>query len=447
MVKKRAMAEGMMKEQLKRKRETRLLEEKLAKLVPLVQEANLMADEMKKGVKFEARLQVKSNAKSALEELSNMQAIEPNVVMTDNNGSEWNWSVVKFDSRLYMMREMYQEFSDFGPRDIPKAKDPFWDPPEPHEIGKAFVYLKALAHLVEIENQFTIVDFEGKPQGSLKLDIYPEGPDGEDLDYLQSPDEIVGKKVSFRVKIPGATGLPSKYSNDVFVRFKFFDDTNQYETEAHDSKSTDPKFTFETKVEFEEITEEVKNFFLNDAAVFEVLGFNDQASSELNLGDDSGPAVCEQCEETGAEFLCLDCQTKFCSGCFNLMHKSAKKRGHHKESLVVEVVIDDSEVCYQCEENKAAVYCQECDKQLCSACEGLLHRSAKKKGHTRTPVGAGTPPPDAGTPLADGKVMCEWCEEKTADVKCVDCDQLMCNDCNKLMHKSKKKAGHVRESL
>ena len=37
---------------------------------------------------------------------------------------------VKFDSRLFMCRELYQEYMDFGPREIPKSKDPFWDPPE-----------------------------------------------------------------------------------------------------------------------------------------------------------------------------------------------------------------------------------------------------------------------------------------------------------------------------
>jgi len=29
-----------------------------------------------------------------------------------------------------MCRELYQEYMDFGPREIPKSKDPFWDPPE-----------------------------------------------------------------------------------------------------------------------------------------------------------------------------------------------------------------------------------------------------------------------------------------------------------------------------
>lgn len=40
---------------------------------------------------------------------------------------------MKFDSRLFMCRELYQEYMDFGPREIPKSKDPFWDPPEVRE--------------------------------------------------------------------------------------------------------------------------------------------------------------------------------------------------------------------------------------------------------------------------------------------------------------------------
>lgn len=52
------------------------------------------------------------------------------------------------------------------------------------EIGKAYVYLKALSQLVEIENEFAIVDYKGDEQGQLEVNIFPEGINGEDLDYL-----------------------------------------------------------------------------------------------------------------------------------------------------------------------------------------------------------------------------------------------------------------------
>ena len=126
---------------------------------------------------------------------------------------------------------------DFGPRDIPKSKDPFWDPPEAVEIGKAYVYLKALSQLVEIESDFAIVDYKGDEQGQLSVSIFPEGPNGEDLDYLATSEELIGKPLTLLVRIPEAKGLPAKFNNDVFVNFAFMDQVK--ETEACEVKTTD----------------------------------------------------------------------------------------------------------------------------------------------------------------------------------------------------------------
>ena len=79
--------------------------------------------------------------------------------MTDEvTQNVWTWSYDKFENRLFMMRDVYAagESPEAG-----LADDPFWDPPEPIEIGKAYVYLKALSHLVEIEEDFAIVNYKG----------------------------------------------------------------------------------------------------------------------------------------------------------------------------------------------------------------------------------------------------------------------------------------------
>jgi len=131
LAKRREMSEKIIQEQMKRKRQTKKIEERLAKLIPLINEANSMADELKKPVRFEARLVVKSNNVnlSTLDELKSLKTIDVTIRVTAlDNGNVWNWNHVKFDSRLFMMRELYQEYMDFGPRDIPKSKDPFWDP-------------------------------------------------------------------------------------------------------------------------------------------------------------------------------------------------------------------------------------------------------------------------------------------------------------------------------
>ena len=43
----------------------------------------------------------------------------------------------------------------------------------------------ALSQLVEIENEFAIVDYKGDEQGKLEVQIFPESVDNSELDYLE----------------------------------------------------------------------------------------------------------------------------------------------------------------------------------------------------------------------------------------------------------------------
>lgn len=454
----RALAEKMMQEQMGRQRATQKLEEELAALMPTINEANLMAEELGKPIKFEARLAVKSSAVSigTVEEMKNLKQIEINIRVTNTkNGNLWNWTPTKFENRLFIMRELYQEFLDYGPRDVPPSKDPFWDPPEAFEIGKAYVYLKALSQLVEIENEFAIVDYKGDEQGKLSVEIYPESPvEGADPpDYLNDAKELIGKDVNFRVRIPYATGIPDKYSNQVYSCFSFLD--QPMDTPSCEVKSTNPKFKFEHVFKVENITEAIANYLLKDAAVFEVKGFSDAQIEQMKAEEKgvsspavehkseapapaahtppqlAGKVVCEQCEEKEAEFQCLECNKNFDSGCFDLLHKSPKKAGHTKKPLAAQDGAAGK--CAQCEEEAPTVECVECEKPLCDGCNALLHKSAKKADHQRKPLGGGS--------------KCQQCEEQSPTIACVECEKKLCDGCNALLHKSAKKADHQRSPI
>lgn len=371
---------------------------------------------------------------------------------------------MKFESRLFMMREIYQEYMDFGPRDIPKSRDPFWDPPEAVEIGKAYVYLKALSQYVEIEDDFSIVDYKGDEQGQLSVEIIPEGPNGEELDYLPTSEELIGKPLTLLVRIPGAKGLPSKFNNDCHVNFTFLDQVK--ETEACEVKTSEPKWKFQTRFRFDSVTEEIRQYLLKEAAVFEVRGFSDpqviaaaEESKSNAASADAGAAaaaasapaaaaaaatvMCGQCSEKIATLDCKDCDVKFCDGCYALLHKSAKKAGHNKVALSVPGVASGAAKCVQCEENAAAVHCVDCDKNLCDGCNNLLHKSAKKADHRRNQLSAAPSALAAYTPDVPLD-KCQQCEEQNAQWQCVECTKLLCDGCNNLLHKSAKKAEHTR---
>lgn len=456
--KKKELSEAIIQEQMKRKRETKQIEAELARLMPLVNEANEMAGELEKGVQFECRLVIASK-ETNLSERSEGAMLKKIVVQirmssTTNTASIWNWSTVKFDSRLFLMRELFQRFIDFGPQEVSKSKDPFWDPPEAFNIGNAYVYMKALGHLVEIDNAFDIVDYKGDEQGKIKIEIYPEGLDGDDLDYLENSEEILGQSVAFSLRIPSATGIPEKYNNDVFVSYSF--NGEKEITPTHETPSTKPAFKYEKRIVVENITEDFRQYLLNEALVFQLKGFNELQTKELASVEEEGQeggggVICNQCEETSAEFYCVDCSTNLCGDCFQLLHRSPKKATHVKNAIGNDTApaVGDVSVCDRCEEEAAHVECLDCNQALCAHCNTLLHKSAKKKGHDRRPMGAtpGSPEPETKS-ASKTETLCERCEESPASVECESCSTaLLCSGCNELLHRSKKKAGHVRNNL
>eukprot|EP01006_Ploeotia_vitrea_P037464 TRINITY_DN66130_c1_g7_i1.p1 TRINITY_DN66130_c1_g7~~TRINITY_DN66130_c1_g7_i1.p1 ORF type:complete len:1115 (-),score=699.87 TRINITY_DN66130_c1_g7_i1:56-3073(-) len=502
--KQQEMSSKMLEEQLKRKRQTKKIEADLQALMPLVNEANLMAEELNKPVRFEVRPTVKSPKAMSLTPEDELKELKKIVIMirvtSTEDASLWNWSHTKFDNRLYMMREMYQNFIDYGPSQVPLRNDPFWDPPEACTIGSAFVYLKALSQLVEIENTFGIVDYRGDQQGSLQIELFPEGPHGEELDYLASSEEIIGKSVTFVLRIICAKGLPAKYANEVFVSYSFLDE--QHETKPCESKTTDPEFNYEFRFAFDSVDERLRQFLLSDAIVFEIKGFTDAQSQNMLPEDDlqpdfsqqqqqqqyydeqdpyaqqydeygypiddykdpmgmdaaagvpAGAAVCQQCEEMAADWHCVDCDMQFCDSCFSVLHKSKKKKAHVREPIPVDGGAAAAAggaggggvLCEQCEEDSATLLCLDCDLKFCQPCFDLLHRSKKKAGHATQPLDAGAAAGGAPAPTG-GAPMCEQCEEQQATLHCVDCGLMFCPDCNDLLHKSKKKAAHQRNPI
>jgi hypothetical protein len=82
-------------------------------------------------------------------------------------------------------------------------------------VGQAFVYLKALSQLVELDGSFRLVDTRGLAFGELKAEILPLNPLGQELPYLQSPSELLGQTVVFQIKTPYATDVPTTNIHDL----------------------------------------------------------------------------------------------------------------------------------------------------------------------------------------------------------------------------------------
>jgi|TARA_B110000090_G_scaffold197320_1_gene235138 hypothetical protein len=168
--------------------------------------------------------------------------IQVAVMFTDNSQPMILWDFEKFESRLYLMREMFNDYSlDHGNLNrlnalYTNAKDPFWDPPESRLIGTAVLYLDSLSFLLEIEETTPIIDFKGKQVGeltceliALSVEFEPQKgqPKRESIKLVDNFEEFqlknfIGGLLCLEMHVVGGRGLPNSLCNDVEARWSFW---------------------------------------------------------------------------------------------------------------------------------------------------------------------------------------------------------------------------------
>ena len=139
-------------------------------------------------------------------------------VVNVETGLEFEWPKGKFLDRLYLMKEMYQNYESGEEWDVAPDKDPFYeDPGTDCLIGSTQVFLQPLAYLVEIKEQPELIDFRRNEVGIVSVEIVPCTAAGkehceEDDIFVDSPSELLGKDLHFVFKIHGCRGLPARFT-------------------------------------------------------------------------------------------------------------------------------------------------------------------------------------------------------------------------------------------
>ena len=62
------------------------------------------------------------------------------------------WTPEKFENRIEIMRELFQEYVDSGcemPDFSDHERDPFWDPPEAQLLGQSYLNLQNLTYTLD----------------------------------------------------------------------------------------------------------------------------------------------------------------------------------------------------------------------------------------------------------------------------------------------------------
>lgn len=266
----------------KKRKEHQRLDEVLNTLLPMVKEANLSAEEMKRKIEFEPTIVHEVDERpgmSPLEELKNSKSTVKIKVNNHEDGYEYMWDPEKFSDRLYIMRDVMNEYFDSGklPK-LSKEEDPFWDPKEAVLIGRAYLYLKSLGYMLNNENNCKIINTNSQGNcGQLKCDVKPTDSTGEADDcpeelMVDDPQELLGKSIDFNIVISQAQDLPEKLCKDVYVKYSWYLDNQYYQTNICEGINRNPVFNYKQHINIDCVTEDLLRYFDNDALCFKVYG-------------------------------------------------------------------------------------------------------------------------------------------------------------------------------
>uniref|UniRef100_H0UTR9 Kinesin family member 13A n=1 Tax=Cavia porcellus TaxID=10141 RepID=H0UTR9_CAVPO len=278
------------------------LREQLVKANTLVREANFLAEEMSKLTDYQVTLQIPAANLSANRKRG-LIVSEPAIQVRRKGKSTQVWTIEKLENKLIDMRDLYQEWKE----KIPEAKrlcgkrgDPFYEAQENHNlIGVANVFLECLFCDVKLQYAVPIISQQGEVAGRLHVEVMrvtgavPERVVEDDssenssesgsLEVVDSSGEIIHrvKKLTCRVKIKEATGLPLSLSNFVFCQYTFWDQCEStvaapvVDPEVPSPQTKDAQYTVtfaHCKDYVVNVTEEFLEFISDGALAIEVWG-------------------------------------------------------------------------------------------------------------------------------------------------------------------------------
>uniref|UniRef100_A0A3P9IIN3 Kinesin family member 13A n=1 Tax=Oryzias latipes TaxID=8090 RepID=A0A3P9IIN3_ORYLA len=214
------------------------LREQVVKANTLVREANFLAEEMNKLTDYQVTLQIPAANLSANRKRGAMVS-EPAIQVRRKGKGTQVWTIEKLENKLIDMRDNYRDWKEGNG----KQPDPFYEAHENHNlIGVANIFLECLFHDVKLQYAVPIISQQGEVAGRLHAELMrvsgavPERLSGGDdssenssesscYEVMDTNGEIVvmAKRLTCRVRIREATGLPLNLSNFVFCQYTFWD--------------------------------------------------------------------------------------------------------------------------------------------------------------------------------------------------------------------------------
>ncbi|KAH9524310.1 Kinesin-like protein kif28p [Bulinus truncatus] len=262
--------------------EDALLQNDVVDLMPAVENANSISEDLDKKMKFELMI-VSPEARG---ELTGRTQVMIRVINLETK-HEWVWPREKFLNRKFVMQEMYQTYLDGENWELPKEKDPFdEDYSADFHIGSVKVWMQSLAYMIESKSQLDITDYRGAKVGLLNVEAIPCDPKGKEFTekddaYVEDPNQLLDKPVNFAFKIVSARGLPTNFT-DVYSKYLVFKEEKFTTTEIVKNTSN-PDWNHKRVLSFPKADEDLLKFFKESAVMVQIWGKQKPPKEKKNV--------------------------------------------------------------------------------------------------------------------------------------------------------------------
>jgi len=242
----------------------------LARVLPLVNEANALCTELRQThLRTSVKFITSKTADVGAAAIVGPTGVGVRVQNTDTD-IEIVFSEAQFAERLFAWRIVYDTYVAHGEFELPQKEDenPFIIVPAgPQLLGTCRVLLQPLYYLLPVAERMPILDYKGDEVGRLDVRVIPlprgwKKGDNEDDIYFDEDDltQFVNESFCILLRVKRASGIPKQYCKDVFIRYSLFCD-NEGEEQTSDPavQAPNPKIDFKRMIKIDLLTKELVN--------------------------------------------------------------------------------------------------------------------------------------------------------------------------------------------
>jgi hypothetical protein len=257
-------------------RKSEKLESNLTIIMKKLSKLKIIIKEFKRNINMEVNLQ--SNAMEDGEDKT------PSIIIRVENyeeGTVYYWTPETFHNRFDLMNDLFERFYDneLELSTITKEDDPLWDEPTHSLLGYAFYKLEPIVYLMSNPSSVSIISPNGTVMGQLDVDIIPHDENDNEYDEVpESPSELIGQSLCFKVCIIGVKNLPPNFCRNLKVEYQTFYDRQVNYTKLYnenDSNLTEFKIGEEIEHKIDYLTKEDVDFLEKEKICFKVYAYED----------------------------------------------------------------------------------------------------------------------------------------------------------------------------